>query len=287
MEPLRASKRTTKKDEKRSSSSAAKSEDSIARKPATTVEHIAFGVKVALMANAFGVASGFGMAGAVYHARGDRRKGNAIARDALRVVGGAVLNVRVQMLGRENLGGQRPAVFVCNHQNILDIFLLSYIFPDNCAIMAKDSFFYIPLMGQFLYLADNIFIDRENAKSAAKTMKFVSDELKRKNMGMFMFPEGTRSYQTDNSLLPFKQGAFRLAVEGQMPIIPIVVSTYGDVCDETRKVFKGGDVVVKVLDPIPTVGKTQADVRLVMDQTRNLMLNTLKEISKPNARSKL
>ncbi|KAJ3017035.1 UNVERIFIED_CONTAM: hypothetical protein HDU68_011889, partial [Siphonaria sp. JEL0065] len=74
----------------------------------------------------------------------------------------------------------------------------------------------------FLYLANNIFIDRENAKSAQKTMKFVASELRRKNVrdlfcvvihfspfpfqvGIFMFPEGTRSNQTDNSMLPFKQ----------------------------------------------------------------------------------
>ncbi|KAI8618342.1 hypothetical protein BC830DRAFT_1061540 [Chytriomyces sp. MP71] len=217
----------------------------------------------------------------MYHAFGDRRLGNSVARDALRVIGEPLLNIRAHVVGRENLAGARPAVFICNHQNIMDIFMLAYMFPDNCGIMAKDSFFYIPLMGQFLWLANNIFIDRENGKSAAKTMQFVASELKRKNIGMFMFPEGTRSYQTDNSLLPFKQGAFRLAIEGQIPLVPIVISTYGDVCDEKRMVYKGGDVTIKVLPPIPTVGKTQSDVKQVMDSTREIMLTTLRQISQP------
>ncbi|KAJ3394707.1 1-acylglycerol-3-phosphate O-acyltransferase [Entophlyctis sp. JEL0112] len=171
--------------------------------------------------------------------------------------------------------------------------------------MAKSDFLYIPFMGQFLYLANNIFIDRENAKSASKTMKYVASELKRKNMGIFMYPEGTRSNQTDNSLLPFKQvctlvlpGAFRLAIEGQMPIIPIVISTYGDVCNMKTMVFKGGKVQVKgsysmvvsvrsnefykVLPPISTEGKSETDIVPLMRHVRGKMLDTLQEISEAN-----
>ncbi|KAJ3290322.1 1-acyl-sn-glycerol-3-phosphate acyltransferase beta [Rhizoclosmatium sp. JEL0117] len=152
----------------------------------------------------------------------DRRGANDDAAKALeqllRFSFGQVLDVQIE--GRDFLGpkSDRPAVFVCNHQNILDILLLAHVFPRHCCIMAKDAFFYVPFMGQFLYLADNIFIDRANAKSAAKTMQFVAAEMKRKKVGIFMYPEGTRSYQSDNSLLPFKQGAFRLAIEGQVPI---------------------------------------------------------------------
>ncbi|KAI9341444.1 hypothetical protein BDR26DRAFT_911629 [Obelidium mucronatum] len=239
---------------------------------------LAFLARVFLLGSSFAAASLVGAAAAL---AGGGASANAAAAAAARL-GAAPLGIAVAVAGAPHAAAaRRPAVFVCNHQNILDLLLLGFVFPANCAILAKSSFKYIPFMGQFLWLADNIFIDRENAKSAAKTMAFVAREMKRKNVGIFMFPEGTRSYQRDNSMLPFKKGAFRLAIEGQVPIVPIVISTYYDVCDPKRGIFKGGNVRVQVLPPISTIGKTDADLDDLLHSTRELMINTLREISLP------
>jgi lysophosphatidate acyltransferase len=67
---------------------------------------------------------------------------------------------------------------------------------------------------------------------------------------LWMFPEGTRSYQSDKSLLDFKKGAFHLAVQGKFPIIMAVVSTYSPRYDEKVKVFRPLTVNVKILEPV-------------------------------------
>jgi lysophosphatidate acyltransferase len=80
-----------------------------------------------------------------------------------------------------------------------------HIFPPNCVIMAKKDLIWAPFIGQYLWMANNVFIDRDNNQNAIATMKYIASELKKKNMGIFMFPEGTRSHQTTNDMLPFKK----------------------------------------------------------------------------------
>ncbi|KAJ3205868.1 1-acylglycerol-3-phosphate O-acyltransferase [Dinochytrium kinnereticum] len=92
-------------------------------------------------------------------------------------------------------------------------------------------------------------------------------------MGLFMFPEGTRSHQTTNDLLPFKKGAFQLAVQGQMPIVPIVVNSYQDMYSSKQFYFRGGEMRIK--------GLTSSDIDDLVVKTRGLMVETLREISKP------
>ncbi|KAJ1563021.1 1-acylglycerol-3-phosphate O-acyltransferase [Cladochytrium tenue] len=208
-------------------------------------------------------------------------RANAHAAGGIKFVGDLTLGVRVHMEGREHLKGVRPAVFICNHQSFLDLYMLGHIFPPNCAIVVKDDLIWAPFIGQFLYFGGNIFIDRQNSKSAIATMKFVSKEMEKKKMGVFMFPEGTRSHQTTNDMLPFKKGPFHLAIEGQYPIIPIVVSTYGDVYSSKQMLFRGGNVRVRVLPPVSTEGLAHKDTDKLLEDTRNAMLSTLREISRP------
>ncbi len=93
-----------------------------------------------------------------------------------------------------------------------------------------------------------------------------------------MYPEGTRSHQTDASLLPFKKGAFHLAVQGQMPLIPIVASTYAPTYSESRMVFEPALITIQVLDPIPTVGLGPEDVSELCERTRSVMLTALQSL---------
>ncbi|KAI9341542.1 hypothetical protein DFJ73DRAFT_843573 [Zopfochytrium polystomum] len=210
---------------------------------------------------------------------------NRNAAVAVKFIGDRLLGVRVTMDGREHFAQcGRPAVFVCNHQAMLDLYMLGYVLPEKCVVMAKDELFYAPFIGQQLYFGNNIFISRENQKSAFKTMRYVSNEMKRRKLGLFMYPEGTRSNQTTNDLLPFKKGAFRLAIDGQFPVVPIVISTYGDVSNPKQGLFRGGKVHIRVLPPISTEGMTVADVGSLTESTRDLMLKTLREISRPIAK---
>jgi 1-acyl-sn-glycerol-3-phosphate acyltransferase len=100
-------------------------------------------------------------------------------------------------------------------------------------------------MGQVFLAGKNLLIDRKNRKNAIDALNSVGDRMKKENLSIFMFPEGTRSRQRDNTLLPFKKGAFHIAKNGKFPIVPIVSSTYYPLYDEKDKVFERGTIQVK------------------------------------------
>lgn len=173
------------------------------------------------------------------------------------------------------LGTTRPAVFVGNHQTELDVLMLGTMFPKYCSITAKASLKKTPFLGWFMTLSGSIFIDRKNSKDAREAMKGAADEIKSKRQSVYMFAEGTRSYSKEPDLLPFKKGAFHLAVQAGVPIVPCVVANYSHVLFVKDLVFNAGKIPVKILDPIPTANLTSADVDELTRTTRELMMSEL------------
>ncbi|KAJ3064163.1 1-acylglycerol-3-phosphate O-acyltransferase [Podochytrium sp. JEL0797] len=192
------------------------------------------------------------------------------------------LPIRVEIVGdRKEFDPRRPCVFICNHQSELDFTAMANAFPSKAVILAKESIKYIPFMGWYMMIARNVFINRSNRGSALETMAKVAKTLNEKKVGVFMFPEGTRSRQTTNELLPFKKGAFVLAVQGQIPILPIVVSSYHSVFNIKNMLFEGGVIRIKILPAIETAGLTMEEVDKLTLSTHKLMSDTLVEISDP------
>ncbi|KAF5026654.1 hypothetical protein F66182_1238 [Fusarium sp. NRRL 66182] len=173
------------------------------------------------------------------------------------------------------LGTTRPAIFVGNHQTELDVLMLGAMFPKYCSVTAKASLKKVPFLGWFMALSGSIFIDRKNSKDAREAMKGAADEIRSKQQSVYMFPEGTRSYAKDPLLLPFKKGAFHLAIQAGVPIVPCVVANYSHILYPKTLTFKAGKIPVRVLNPIPTKGLTSADVDELTRTTRDLMLNEL------------
>lgn len=139
----------------------------------------------------------------------------------------------------------RPAVFIGPHQTELDILMLGAVFPTHCSVTAKASLKRIPILGWFMALSGTVFIDRGNSKSARGAMQGAADEMKRRSQSVWMFPEGTRSYAEEPGLLPFKKGAFHLAVQAGVPIVPVVVANYSDVLFVKKYRFNAGNLRVK------------------------------------------
>ncbi|KAL2015606.1 hypothetical protein VTK56DRAFT_5185 [Thermocarpiscus australiensis] len=169
----------------------------------------------------------------------------------------------------------RPAVFIGNHQTELDVLMLGCMFPKYCSVTAKSSLRRTPFLGWFMALSGSIFIDRANSKDAREAMRGAADEIRNRRQSVYMFPEGTRSYAKEPMLLPFKKGAFHLAVQAQVPIVPVVVANYSHILWIKGLVFRSGRIPCKVLDPIPTTGLTAADVDELTRSTRELMLKEL------------
>ncbi|KAI9723307.1 MAG: hypothetical protein M1812_001190 [Candelaria pacifica] len=110
-------------------------------------------------------------------------------------------------------------------------------------------------------------------------------QMQRDRQSVFIFPEGTRSYYSQPDLLPFKKGAFHLAIQAKVPIVPIVAANYSNVMHVQSRRFQPGDIPVKVLPPIPTAHLTSADVDELTRHTRELMLAELGRLSE-KARAK-
>ncbi|WWC88843.1 uncharacterized protein L201_003758 [Kwoniella dendrophila CBS 6074] len=184
-------------------------------------------------------------------------------------------------------GGQagkkgRSAVMVGNHQSMVDILYLGRIFPKHAAIMAKKSIKWIPGLGWWMMMSGTVFINRGNNKSAVASMTQAGDDMKRKRISLWIFPEGTRHMSAESDLLSFKKGAFYLAVQSGVPVVPVVCENYHRLFDGKTR-FKRGTLKIKVLPPIPTTGLTAADVPALMEKTRDLMIQTLKEISQSSS----
>ena len=139
----------------------------------------------------------------------------------------------------------RPAVFIGNHQTELDVLMLGCMFPKYCSVTAKKSLKNWPFLGWFMTLSGSVFIDRKNSKDARAAMAGAAEQIKTLKQSVYMFPEGTRSYAKEPMLLPFKKGAFHLAVQAQVPIVPVVAANYSDTLYIKGMVFKSGKIPCK------------------------------------------
>lgn len=90
-----------------------------------------------------------------------------------------------------------------------------------------------------MWLSGAVFIDRKNRKNALKTVQQAGDQMKKNGVSLWIFPEGTRASHAEPALLPFKKGAFHLAVQAQIPIVPVVCENYHHLFDGRTRLDAG------------------------------------------------
>jgi 1-acyl-sn-glycerol-3-phosphate acyltransferase len=163
---------------------------------------------------------------------------------------------------------RRPYVAVSNHESLADIFLISHL-PWEMKWLSKESIFRIPVMGWMMSLAGDIAVRRAERTSRAEALEACRKRL-RHRVSVMIFPEGTRS-RTDE-LLPFKDGAFRLAVEAGVPILPLVVAGTRTAMQKGSLLFGRTRAEVRALEPISTEGMTLADVPQLRERVRELII---------------
>ncbi len=160
-----------------------------------------------------------------------------------------ILGIELEVEGRENFEKvSESGVIISNHQNNYDIFVIGQMTPKRCVSLGKKSIRLLPLFGQMYWLAGNILINRTNKKSAMKTMAEAGNKMISKHLKVWIMPEGTRS--RGRGLLPFKKGAFHIANQCDLNIVPVVLSSY-ELHLNTKK-WRSGKVKVKVLPPVYT-----------------------------------
>jgi len=187
-----------------------------------------------------------------------------------------ILGVRLQTEGFEKLEAYQPCVYLANHQGALDILTFGSLYPANSVVIAKKEIAWIPVLNLFYIGAGNILIDRKKKQSAHASIARAIEAVRQKKASVWLFPEGTRNRKRDvETILPLKKGAFHLAVESQIRIVPIVSGPIAHVVDWKKGVLKPGVVRLKVLPPIETQGLTAADIDRLADQTRAAMIEAV------------
>ncbi len=164
---------------------------------------------------------------------------------------GIKLIVRVPKQLTEN-----PKIIIANHQSNYDVITISGGVTPGVVSVGKKSLKWVPIFGQLYWLSGNIFIDRSNKSKAKQTMTELLKRMQKNNLSIWFFPEGTRS--KGRGLLPFKMGAFHIALQAKVPILPIVSSSI-DSFSLNR--WNNGYAIVESLEPIETKGFQDSQVR--------------------------
>jgi len=176
----------------------------------------------------------------------------------------------------QHLTKNKTAVYIANHQDNLDLFVTGAAVQKRTVTIGKKSLKYLPLFGQLYWLAGNIFIDRKNTNKSSETLNSSTLALQEENTSIWVFAEGTRN--RGKNMLPFKSGAFRMAIEAQVPIIPICVSSYVNHMNLSK--LDAGKVSIKILPQIDTKGLSASDCKALQENCWNTMNNEIAQLDR-------
>lgn len=176
--------------------------------------------------------------------------------------------IRYRFFGRENFGKGKAYIYVSNHTSFLDIPGLVMLLPGQFRPLAKKELLKIPIFGWIASTAA-IIVDRSSPESRKKSIDRLKAFLK-DGISILIFAEGTQN-RSKNLLQPFKDGAFRVAVDTQQPILPIVILGAGPLMPPGTINLKPGLIRIYVGGEIPTTGLTLQNVRELKQLTFDAM----------------
>jgi 1-acyl-sn-glycerol-3-phosphate acyltransferase len=177
--------------------------------------------------------------------------------------------------GREKAEKQTTYVIISNHQSMLDILLINCLRYKFKWISKKENF-NVPVIGLYLRMARYITVDRGNEESKLEMLEKSSDCLK-EGISIMIFPEGTRSL--NNEIGFFKRGAFQLALQANVPILPVLIDGTGGILPKHGLIFRSGyQIRINVLDPVNPADFATSDPDNLALQISVLMTTRLNEI---------
>ena len=215
----------------------------------------------------------------IYVLTGSRREATNFSIALFAETASALINLDLRVRGEENLWKSRPAVFVFNHQSKADVVICAKLLRRDMAGVGKREIRKMPVIGKVLELGGVVMIDRKNAASAIEAMQPLVDAMRNEGRSVALAPEGTRSVSP--LLGPFKKGAFHLAIQAGVPIVPIVIHNAGDVAPKGDFVFRPATVEVDVLPPVDTSDWSAHSIDEHVREVRNMFLRTLGQPEEP------
>jgi putative phosphoserine phosphatase/1-acylglycerol-3-phosphate O-acyltransferase len=219
-------------------------------------------------AMALSFAAGLGYA----KATGETRRAVDMIASVASEWGLAVAGIDVEVVGEHNLWSHRPAVFILNHQSKLDFFVMMYIVRRGFTGVAKMEAANTPGFGAFMRMADMAFIDRTNSRRARESLAPVIAKI-RGGLCLAIAPEGTRSYSP--KVGAFKKGAFHIAMQAGVPVVPVVIRNAGELMARGAQTFRPGKIQVAVLPAIDVTQWKPAEMEKKIAAVRQQFVDTL------------
>ncbi|MDE6199416.1 MAG: 1-acyl-sn-glycerol-3-phosphate acyltransferase, partial [Muribaculaceae bacterium] len=179
--------------------------------------------------------------------------------------------VKVWVKGREIIDKQMSYVFVANHQGSYDIFSVYGYLGHNFKWMMKKSLRKLMLVGYTCEKCGHIFVDRSSPTAIRRTIETAEERL-RDGMSLVVFPEGARTLT--GKMGPFKKGAYQLALEFHLPLVPVTIDGSFKVMPRTRYLPRPGHIVMTIHKPIAPPDD-KADRTEVIERTREAIESSL------------
>jgi len=181
---------------------------------------------------------------------------------------------KIKYEGRDNIDPSKTYILVANHTSYWDIFVLYGLYKPF-KFVSKESIFNIPFIGLNMYMNQYVKIERGDMKSI-KAMMATCKEWLRRGASILLFPEGTRS--EDGEIHNFRDGAFRLAIDMNVPVIPVVIAGTYKIFPKNRKTLDfRSDITVRVLPPVDPADFNKSS-GLMRKQVQALVTETYDEL---------
>jgi 1-acyl-sn-glycerol-3-phosphate acyltransferase len=177
-------------------------------------------------------------------------------------------NIRVRVIGTENILLGKPQIFMANHQSDFDILIVLAHIPGQFRWIVKRELFHIPIFGAAMKKAGYIEIDRQDHERAMSSLDKAARKV-REGKSVMSFPEGTRS--TEGKIRPFKKGMFHLAIKSGVPIVPISIIGAGEIMPRRSLHIKPGNVTLVIGKPIDVSGYSAESRGELIDRVQKVI----------------
>jgi 1-acyl-sn-glycerol-3-phosphate acyltransferase len=181
--------------------------------------------------------------------------------------------VKVEFRGLENVEKDVPYVYMTNHQSYFDIFALLAFIPSDFKFILKQELMKIPILGFSMRKAGYIAIDREDPRTAVRSLNDAAQRIKN-GASVVIFPEGTRS--VDGTLQSFRPGGFHLALKSGCDIVPVAIAGSYRIVPKGSLKIKKGRFALSLGKPISVEPYSKKDMERLMNRVREAMLEQMR-----------